>query len=141
MTARDEAPAWVVDVLLVTGLLGALVADAAAAGAHADGGARLCARADVGAAMTERLYSLQLPGHHHRADEDPDDDDTLGEMCAARRYVTAAVLAALLRGGHAESAPFGARTFDIVTLRWTDWYGVSDDDPRVNTVVRERHSA
>lgn len=51
-----------------------------------------------------------------------------------RRYITKDKADELLRTGNADYVPTGARTFNVVTLMWTDWYVVPADDPRLNTV-------
>lgn len=52
---------------------------------------------------------------------------------AVRRYVTAATAQALRAGGQADATDTGLRTFNVVTLEWTDWVTVPDEDPRVDT--------
>ena len=56
------------------------------------------------------------------------------DRVVARRYASAETIVALLIAGHAEATTMGARTFNVMTREWTDWYIVADDDPRLNTV-------
>jgi len=56
------------------------------------------------------------------------------KMVKFRRYITAATAKEWRHAGRAEWTPTGAQTFNIVTLDWTEWYVVPDDDPRVDTV-------